>query len=108
MNTDFKIEEFDVGNDEMAGYEKVKTEDIVGKAFIIEKVTIQDDKNGHSMNIAFDLNGDKLFIYTTSKRLVQTMENVIAKYGSVPLISVKIETEKYAGSPNAGYKFVSA
>lgn len=105
---DFKIEDFDTGNDEMDGYEMVKIPDIVGKTFIIEKVTIQDDKNGHSMNVAFDMDGDKLFIYTTSKRLIRTIENIISKHGSVPLIPVKIETEKYANSPNPGYKFVSA
>ena len=86
----------------------VKTETIVGKPFIIEKITIQDDKNGHSMNVAFDMDGDKLFIYTTSKRLIKTIENVLAKHGSMPAIPVKIEMEKYANSPNAGYKFVSA
>lgn len=105
---DFKIEDFDTGNDEMAGYEKVKTESIIGKSFIIEKVTIQDDKNGHSMNVAFDLNGDKLFIYTTSKRLISTIENVLNKYGEMPSIPVKIEREKYTNSSNPGYKFVSA
>ena len=105
---EFKIEEFDTGNDEMIGYEMVKVADIIGKAFTIEKVTIQDDKNGHSMNVAFDMDGDKLFIYTTSKRLISTIENVLEKFGKMPIITVKIETEKYANSPNPGYKFVSA
>ncbi len=106
--TDFKIEEFDTGNDEMAGYEKVKIEAIIGKPFIVEKVTIQDDKHGHSMNVAFDMDGDKLFIYTTSKRLVSTMENVLKAHGSMPAIPIKIETEMYANSTNPAYKFVSA
>lgn len=108
MAEDFKIEMYDTGNDEMDGYEMVKTETIVGKPFIIEKVTIQDDKNGHSMNVAFDMDGDKLFIYTTSKRLIRTIENVLAKNGSIPPVPLKIETERYANSPNPGYKFVSA
>lgn len=107
MKMDFKIGEFDVGNDEMAGYEKVKTESIVGKPFIIEKVTIQDDKNGHSMNIAFDMDGDKLFIYTTSARLVGTIENVLKSYTEIPKIPLKIVLESY-GNGKSGYKFADA
>lgn len=106
---DFKFEDFDTGNDEMDGYEMVKVADIVGKTFIIEKTTIQDDKNGHSMNVAFDMDGDKLFIYTTSKRLIRTIENILVKNnGVIPPVPVKIETEKYDNSPNPGYKFVTA
>ncbi len=105
---EFKIENFDRIEDEMDGYTKVDTKDIVGKSFIIEKVQIRDDKNGHMMCLAFDLDGDKLFIYTGSKRLVRTIETVIKECGSIPLVPVKIVTEKYDNSPNPGYKFVSA
>lgn len=110
---EFKFEDFDNGNDEMAGYEMVKLVDIIGKPFVIEKVTIQkdkncDEKNPYSMNVAFDMDGDKLFFYTTSNRLVRTIKNIQEKVGTVPSVPVMVETEKYEGSPNPGYKFVTA
>lgn len=109
---DFKIEDYDIAEDEMAGYTKVKIETIIGKSFVVEKVTIQKDKNcteknPFSMNMAIDLDGDKLFIYTTSNRLINTAKNVLAEFGEFPQFPIRIETEKYLNSPNAGYKFVS-
>ena len=104
----FKFEDYDeYGNDEFADYVKVDIDDYLDKPFIIEKAETTTDKNGDVLRMGVDINGQKLMFYTSSKRLRNTIATILAKEGVVPAIPVKIVEEKYANSPNPGYKFVT-
>lgn len=108
MAKKFDIEIYDESDNDMDGYEKVSIESILDKPFIVEKASVQDDKNGHTINVAFDMNGDKLFIYTSAKRLVTTIENVLKdNNGVVPMSPIKIVEVDY-GNGKTGYKFTNA
>ena len=108
---EFKIEDFTIipeMEDEYKDYTKVKIEDILNKPFIIEKAETVKDKNGDMVRLGIDMDGDKLLIYTSTKIIYATVDNVIKELGSFPIVPIKIVEHKYPNSSYKSYKLVSA
>lgn len=89
----FSIEKYSNDeNPEFADFPQVKTENIIGKAHLLDYVEFGKKKDGTDyVRVRGDFDGDMMWYYTASYGLVGTLKRVMDDVGSIPKARVKIE-----------------